>query len=293
MRRIILKKLSIDFLHNKTFHLLVNSCLALYIAFFLTKNIEQYVFLTQIVGLDSIYLILLCSLAIHLIILPNRMWSVLKVHVDPSFSFRSYLPVHSHSYLFTVSPLGIIGYEINRALRISWKAEITSKTKFHLLIVDRLLGLLTVLVIASYFIFPILSICLAISFILLLVLVRNLNQINLTAKKSIYMVILSAIGFVIYSLQIDSLLSNLLSNILFKESLIIASILIISAIMPFSFLGLSFREIAFQQILINMGLEASLAMKVALIIMLCDLIINIIFFMLYKLIKKRERLSEI
>ena len=63
--------------------------------------------------------------------------------------------------------------------------------------------------------------------------------------------------------------------------------------MPFSFLGLSFREIAFQQILINMGLEASLAMKVALIIMLCDLIINIIFFMLYKLIKKRERLSEI
>ena len=277
MKRIISKIFNI-----KKLQLYVSIFLLGYILYFLSRNLNEYGFLVSELGLQNILILLFLSFVIHLIILPNRFWLILKDNISNSSTFLDYLSVHAYSFLFSISPLGILGSELNRIFKVSWDNKIKNNSKLYLLVLDRVCGLLSVLMVASYFVSKWITLFFIISTFSLILFTNRIHDKKISIKKWLGIFFLSAFGFLIYANQINILIGVFLPDILFYESLVISALLIITAIIPFSFLGLSIREIAFQQILVILGLSESLSMKIAIIIILSDLIVNLIYLALLR-----------
>ncbi len=277
MRKIILKVFNI-----KKIQFYISIILTGYVLFFLSRNLNEYRFLVSELGLQTFVILLVLSSVIHLFILPNRFWLFLKDNISGSFTFLDYLAVHTYSFLFSISPLGILGSEVNRIFNVNWDNKIKNNSKLYLLVLDRLCGLLSVLLVASYFVSIWITLFLIISTLALILVTNHIHDKSISIKRWLGIFFLSAFGFLIYANQINILIGGFLPDILFYESLLISALLIISAIIPFSFLGLSIREIAFQQILIVLGLSDSLAMKIAIMVILSDLIVNLAYLTLQR-----------
>ena len=101
-------------------------------------------------------------------------------------------------------------------------------------------------------------------------------------------IIISLVGFIFYFFQLKLVLGIFVDDISIFSTVAIATVLVISGALPFSVLGLSLREVAFQQILIQMGFTGTMAMKIAILLVLSDLLINLLFYLTQKIFIKKQ-----
>ena len=93
-------------------------------------------------------------------------------------------------------------------------------------------------------------------------------------------------GYFLYVYQINIIIDNFIPEIDFYKSALIGGLLVFSAILPVSILGIGAREIVFQLLLVQMGLGETFAMKLAIMFVLSNLAVNLLYAVLWKLLKK-------
>jgi len=262
--------------------------LGIYIFSFLLTNFSEIFQIGSMLNKEVIFQVLLLSVLIHLLILPARMWLLIRKMVVENYSSLDYLKTHTNSFLMSISPLGLIGTETTRFIYINWKNEIKAKDKFYTILLDRLSGLIAVLSFGGIFLFTnpnLITILIApISIVIIKLFFRDTLDIYKYSKA----ISISLAGFIIYAFQLQLVLSVFVPDIEIHSTVAIATLLVVSASLPFSIFGLSLREITFQQILIQIGFSGTMAMKIAILLVLSDLLINLLFYLTQKTLSKEK-----
>ena len=232
--------------------------LGVYIFYFLLTNFGETIEISSMIDKERILLVLLLSSLIHLLILPSRMWTLIRDMTDKEYSFFSYLITHSNSFLMSISPLGVIGTEATRFMYINWKNDIKTRDKLYVLFLDRLSGLIAVISFGGIFLFakPLIATILIAPVAIFIIKVFFLDSLNIYKYSAA--IIISLVGFIFYFFQLKLVLGIFVDDISIFSTVAIATVLVISGALPFSVLGLSLREVAFQQILIQMGFTGTM-----------------------------------
>ena len=261
--------------------------LFIYVSFYVFLNFGEVYEIAYKLDFQSISILLVCSVFIHLFILPKRMWLLIKRKINTNYTYIKYLRTHSMSFLLSASPLGFVGTDAGRFLNISWKKNISPQDRFYCLFIDRFFGFTTVLCIGSFFIFgkifPILFFLYVAS-----VLLFNYKFPKITSNKILVgLVVYSLIGFSFYLIQLNYVLSAYIFELSILELITIATLLVLCQIIPLSIFGIGLKELIFQQVLVQMSFTNSMAMKIAVLFVLSDLLVNVFFLFILSLFKEK------
>ena len=160
--------------------------------------------------------------------------------------------------------------------------------KMSMIFLDRLSGFLVILFFLGLLTYTYFSLSF-VALVLLLLLIfwtRNKFISQSSLKKGIAILLFSTLGYFLYVYQINIIIDNFIPEIDFYKSALIGGLLVFSAILPVSILGIGAREIVFQLLLVQIGLGETFAMKLAIMFVLSNLAVNLLYAVLWKLLKK-------
>ena len=119
-------------------------------------------------------------------------------------------------------------------------------------------------------------------------LLFNYKFPKITSNKILVgLVVYSLIGFSFYLIQLNYVLSAYIFELSILELITIATLLVLSQIIPLSIFGIGLKELIFQQVLVQMNFTNSMAMKIAVLFVLSDLLVNVFFLFILSLFKEK------
>ena len=117
----------------------------MYVCVYFFQNLYEINDIVRSLGVIDLIGLIAISALIHLLILPLRMWVLIRNMVVNEYTFFNYTYTYCSTFLLSITPLGLLGSDAGRYYSINWKIENSELKKMSMIFLDRLSGFLVIL----------------------------------------------------------------------------------------------------------------------------------------------------